>query len=135
MHDVSELFWDISCQTKIWISAAARKGIADYHQKKRVMMLLERFATRGFQNFEGPKRPIAPEWDGVYRFNPGTLFRITGFYEGGSRTSFIAIDAMLKRQTKLSSAERRRIDEVARVRKENDWRKVYDHYPRPAQYP
>jgi hypothetical protein len=41
---------------------------------------------------------------------------------------------MLKKGTKLNAAERARIDEVARVRRDNDWQEVIDEgFPRLAR--
>ena len=63
-----------------------------------------------------------------------SLFRIIGFYENDDKTDFIALDAFSKSGQKLSPAERRRVDEVAWVKKDGDWKKAPTlRYPRLAE--
>jgi hypothetical protein len=127
MHDVELLPFGPG-KTQLWASAAVRAAIADHHKSTqptgRLLMLLKRYTQNGFRCYEGGKGcPIKYEWDGVYRIGPGDLFRIIGFYENGSRSVFVAIDAFTKRGTELSAAERRRIEAVAKVLSDGTWRK------------
>jgi hypothetical protein len=66
------------------------KGIA--------MKNLERYSKNGLWKYDrGRGSPVKPEWGGVYRIAPTrSLFRIYGFYEGGSLSDFIAIDAFTR---------------------------------------
>lgn len=82
-------------------------------------------ARYGFWALEGKRNAlIRPEWDEVYRFGMhANLFRVYGFYEAANKRSFIAVDAFTKKGQRLRSAERDRITEVGRVKRENDWRK------------
>ncbi len=141
MCEVEELFAGASHRTRIWMSKACRKAVNDYcrkREKHRGMLLhkLKRQAEAGFGLFEGPQSPIRHEWDGVYRVGyPIDLFRILGFYEDGSRRNFIAIDAYTKHGQKLSATDRHRIDAVAKIKRDGQWRKRgHDgDYPRIAR--
>lgn len=75
--------------------------------------------------FEGNNLIIRHEWGGIYRFGLySSLFRIYGFYEDVSRSSFIAIDAITKGKQKLNKAERKRIENVLEVKINHNWRRV-----------
>jgi hypothetical protein len=130
MHDVEELFPGVLCQTRVWTSAVVRNGIAEFCQANRrhgeqLLRSLRQYAVNGFALYEGDDRPIRHEGQHVYRIGRRiSKFRIYGFYEDGTRRTFIAIDAFTKRGTKLSAAERGRVDTVARVRDNGLWRKT-----------
>src|SRR4051812_6669723 len=113
MHEVEELFAGVLCQTRFWISDAATKAIDDYlstrpQEAGKLAAKLKYYAQAGFLRFEGEGNPIKHEWDGVYRIAWEGLFRIVGFYEDDRKKDFIAIDAFLKKKTKLSAKERDR---------------------------
>jgi hypothetical protein len=143
MHIVEDLFDGVPCKTRVWLSAQAREEIFEYIKKEqhrgRFLGKLERYAKNGFVLFEGDRRPVSHEWDGVYRVGDGkSLFRLIGFYEDGYlRASFISIDAFLKHGLSLRPNEKARIDEVARVKRLKLWKKKETNgkYPRLAQYP
>jgi hypothetical protein len=139
MHEVIEVPFGVPCQTRLWVSQAALRQIARYRKKGdpdgAFWKKLRRFAENGFALYErGDRPPIRAEGGGVYRIGTvDSLFRIIGFYEDDNKTSFIAVDAFLKRGQKLDASERRRIDEVARVRRDHDWQKAPGtSYPRLA---
>jgi len=54
------------------------------------------------------------------------MCRLIGFYSAPDKSAFVAVDGFTKRKQKLSKKERNRIDEVARVKKENDWVKRHE---------
>jgi hypothetical protein len=137
MHEVEDLFEGMPCKTRLWVSPEALQGISDYLAKRPdeqgpLMKKLRYWTQAGFVHQEGVGEPIKHEWDGAYRIGWG-LFRIVGFYEDETKANFIAVDAFLKKKQKLSGPERARIDEVARVKRDGDWkRKQPDGYPRLA---
>ena len=131
MHNVTEVPFGVPCQTRLWFSEKVTKEVAEFRKRgdpngafwKRV----KRHAQNGFWLAErGNNPPIRHEWDRVYRIGfIDSLFRIIGFYEDESeKRDFIAIDAFLKSGQDLNTAQRARIDEVARVRQEILWKKV-----------
>ena len=100
--------------------------VASYNDRKRLLNKLQHFAKTGFRPYEGEKRPIRHEWDGVYRIahKPDTLFRICGFYEDElGKTSFIAMDAFTKKGKKLTQRDRDRINDVVRIKNQQLWQK------------
>jgi hypothetical protein len=120
-----------SCQTRLWFSDRVLKDVAEYRRKGdpngAFWKRLERCALAGFPLHERGSQPaVRYEWDGVYRVGfVDSLFRLIGFYEDGTnKTEFITIDSFLKRGQGLSAAERNRVDEVARVKRDGDWEKV-----------
>ncbi len=140
MHEVAELRLGPSCRTRVWLSEKAQKEIKKFRKNSdpdRVFLKrLKRYAQNGFWFYEGDKQPIQHEWDDVYRIRPtDSLFRIIGFYENEDRAHYIAIDAFLKKGQQLTDGQRRRIDAVAAVKRDGDWkRKVEDvGYPRIAR--
>jgi hypothetical protein len=140
MVEVDDLFPGTACATRLLFSRAVTEAIAEYAGKNKrhggqLLSRLQMYAKNGFHLFEGEKRPIRPEWGGVYRIgHPVDLFRIIGFYADGSRGSFVAIDAFVKRGHGLGASERRRIDAVAAVKKNRLWLRRTDSgdYPRLA---
>ena|SRR5947207_1087207 len=127
MHIVDLLFQPYPrFQTELWISEHAAEALDDFvdetNEGPRFYKKLSFWAEAGFPVYERKgERPIRREENGVYRVGAGlTLFRLYGFYDKGKR-NFIAIDAVHKRKTKLSSAERTAIRSVARVRDDEDW--------------
>lgn len=115
------------------------QGIREYLAKRPaeaepMLKKLKYYAEAGFLRFEGEGQPVKHEWDGVYRVAWEGMFRILGFYEDESKRNFITTDAFLKRKTMLSRPERDKIDEVARVKREGDWkRRQPSGYPRFAK--
>lgn len=131
MHYVREIPFGVLCKTRIWFSDAVSRVVDQFRRKGdpdgRFWRHLRRCAQNGLWLYErGRPSPVIYEWDQVYRIGfDHSLFRIIGFYEDGSnKTSFIAIDAFLKRGQDLSQAEQERIDEVVRVKQNNLWRKI-----------
>ncbi len=130
MHRVDRLFVGDEYLTDVWMSEQALRAIAKYDKKHRGEMnetfkKVGYFARAGFPRFEGNKSPIRPEWSGVFRIaaSPNDLFRLIGFYEDEKRDCFLLIDAFLKKGQSPSSAERGRIDKVAKVKRDRDWEK------------
>lgn len=129
MIDVNEVFPGRPQKTRLYASAAVIKGIEQYQKRRerhrgQLVKKLYYWAQNGFELFEGDKSPIRHEWNGVYRIGQQIdLFRIIGFYEDGQKKSFIAIDAFMKTDQRLTESERHRIDAVAKVRKDGNWRK------------
>lgn len=126
MHLVDELFVGDEFYMTVRIAEKAKKELAKYvrrGQGTRFLKKLKRYATVGFPEYEGDKNPIRHEWDGVWRIADSSLFRLIGFYEGTGKESFIVIDAFTKSGKSLSVAQRRRIDEVARVKREGLWKR------------
>jgi len=112
--------------TRFWVSKQVVKAIAKRDGKERAKLLkrLLRYAENGFWNYQGDDLPIRHEWAGVFRIgHDDDLFRIIGFYEDQNQVDFIAIDAFLKKGQDLTPAQRKRIDEVVRVKDEHDWQK------------
>lgn len=133
MVEVYELSFGLpNPPTRVWISADALKTFNKYQKReqptKSFIKKLKRYSERGFWNFQGDsksKRPIRPEWDDILRIGEiSSLFRLYGFYEDGSKSNFIIIDAFLKHDTALSEAERKRINEVAKVKRDRTWEKI-----------
>lgn len=126
MHMVDPMFVGDKFRTDVWTSEKAGKELAGHVRKDsdgQFMRRLKRYSTNGFVNFEGNRNPIRREQDAVWRVRAGTLFRLIGFYEDATKTSFIVIDAFKKRGQKLSVAQQHRIREVVRVRSERRWRR------------
>ncbi len=113
MHRVTEVPFPGPRRTRLWVSDAAAKQIDRFRRK-------------------GDSPVIRKEWDDVYRIGiKGSEFRILGFYDSDDKTGFIAIEAFIKGGQKLRSSERQRVDAVARVKRDGDWKKV--SYPRLAE--
>lgn len=111
------------CMTSLWLSERALSFLED--SPPIFQLKLKRCLMSGFENHERGNWPtVKHEWSGVFRFGiKPTLHRLIGFYASGNKTSFIAVDGFLKRKQKLSKTERASIDEVARIKKDNDWEK------------
>lgn len=111
----------------MFISPQADKAFGKYQGKKEnprgiFAKRLKRYAENGFWNHEGDDTPIRPEWDGVYRLgSTDTLFRLLGFYEDDAKHVFLIIDAYQKRGQQLNASDRKRIDRVAKIKKERQW--------------
>ena len=129
MEFVDSFFEGAKYATAVFISDKARKALIKLAKKNRqaaghVLKRLEFYAGAGLRLYEGDKKPIRHEWDGVYRIGePSSLFRLLGFYDAEDKTSFVIMDAYQKHGQSLSSGDRGRIDEVAKVRKNQLWRK------------
>jgi hypothetical protein len=142
MYEVRDIGFKGPCKTRIWISDGAKKDVDRFCEKSnppgRFIRHLRRCAENGFGAYEGGSRPIVkPEWSGVYRIGfTWSLFRLIGFYEDPStKADFIVIDALLKKGQSLNAADRRRIDAVARVKKDGDWIKVKNGKDHSGRYP
>ncbi len=126
-HIVDELFVGAEYRTSVWIADKALKKLKKFVQRgegAKFLKKLKHYATAGFPGFEGREMPIRHEWDAVYRVaHSALLFRLIGFYEGDDRTRFIAIDAFEKSGQALTASERNRIDEVARVKRDQLWKR------------
>jgi hypothetical protein len=138
--EVTELF-DFACQTKLWVSQKVIDEIADFSKKRdhklKFLACLERYAKNGFWNYEGDQKPIRAEKGyGVHRIGiVDFLFRVYGFYEGEDRTSFIAVEAALKRDTSLNASDRKKLDRVAKIKQKGLFKKkaTDGNYPRLAK--
>lgn len=123
MIEVERIFGESEGRrTDLWLSRAVVNALAS-----EVWMLdkLDHWTRAGFTDYTGKGKPIRYEWDGVHRIGTTrSQFRLIGFYDGKPGACFIAIDAFTKRKQQLSAKERRRIDEVARVRRDGRWRRV-----------
>ncbi len=134
MKDVYKLFQHPRQATEIWITTEAAERMAamldgpngrDY---TRFLKKLEEYSRHGFALWEGTKRPITPEGDGVFRIGiRSSLFRLLGFYDAvgsDSKGSFIVIEGRLKKDQKLSKADRDAVQRVAETRRSGAWRKM-----------
>lgn len=127
MHIVDDLFVGDEYRTKVWVAEKAWKELKRFSQRGDGLMFLQKleyYAKAGFQAFEGAKNPIRSEGHGVWRVrhSVSSLFRLIGFYDDG-KAAFIAIDAFTKSGTRLSAAERKRIDRVAEVKRDGLWKR------------
>jgi len=126
MHQV-DLF--IGGKTNVWVSDKVAKAILEFTKKKDnpkgfTLGKLEFYAKARFKDYEGDDKPIRNEGGGVFRIGlRRNLFRVIGFYEDGSGRNFIAIDTIHKRGQKLSKADQKTIERVAKVKAEHQWRK------------
>lgn len=130
MHRVDPMFVGDEIVTDVWMSEQAAREIGKYDKKhrgemKEIAKKVRYFAEAGFPLYEGNTRPIRHEWDSIFRIAAARngLFRLIGFYEDEKRVCFVVIDAFLKRGRSLSDAQKDRINEVARVRRDHDWEK------------
>ena len=131
MYTVTALFSGSGHKTRIWVSPQAAKKIHECVLKKdkpkdALLKKLQRYATNGFQHYEGDHNPIRHEAHGVYRIGlpPKSLFRMIGFYEDHTKRDFIILDAYEKRGQKLGASDRDRIKHVAQVRNDQLWEKT-----------
>ncbi len=126
-HTVEELYVGSEYLTSVWISEHAAAELDRLSRSPDVEKLIDKieyWAKSGFRKWEGAVgsgRPIVHERDGVFRLGYRSLHRVLGFYENDDKGSFIAIKAFLKKGQRLSSVERRYIEEVAKVKKQNLW--------------
>ena len=122
------LFGGVGYSTRVLLSEQVVKEFEKLRKKSKVeherfIAKLDRYARAGFDRFEGKKRPIRSEGDGVYRVgHTETLFRIIGFFEDDRRDSFVGIDAFRKVGTQLTAGQRDRIKNVARIKRLGTWR-------------
>lgn len=127
IHVVDELFVGDDFATDVWASEDVQQALGRLPPDVRVRFLdkLRYYATGGFGVFTGGRgRPIRVEWEGVFRVaHSPSLFRVIGFFDERHNAVFIAMDAFKKQGKKLTSKERRRIDAVARVNAQGNWRK------------
>ena len=125
MHVVDELFVGDKFRTNVWIAKKPQKELKKFVERgegRRFLQKLQYYARAGFDEFEGDRNPIRNEGWGTWRIaEPFSLFRLIGFYEGVGKESFIVIDAFAKSGTGLSAAERGRIRQVARVKRDGLW--------------
>ena len=122
---VRELFPDEPCKTRIWLADRVAKAIG--HDAK-LLKKLKRYAKNGFEYYEGKDFPLRYEGDGIYRIgHRDDLFRIIGFYAGGSKSAFIAVDAFTKPGQKLSKPQRDRIHLAGRIKRDGTWRRVREN--------
>ncbi len=125
MHVVDGLIVGNEYCTEVWIAQKAAKTLNIFQKRgdgRRFLKKLKYYAKEGFQEFEGYKNPIRSEGRGVWRVRHSSLFRLIGFY-GDGKTAFIAIDAFTKSGTSLSAAERKRINNVAQVKRDGLWKR------------
>lgn len=127
MVEVRELFpGRVDLRTQLWVADCCLEAIDNLDDMTQRVLLkkLEHFCRAGFDVFEGASRPIRSEGDGVFRIGiQRSLFRLLGFYERRPDV-FISPDAFKKRGQQLSSADRKRIKAVARVKDKDSYRKV-----------
>lgn len=128
---VTKAFKRTVCNTRLWLSDRAWDEAEGYHGKhdsprpEKFWKKVRHFAINGFWLGERPIPPVIKhEWREVYRVGVhGDLFRLIGFYDGPSKHDFIVIDAFEKGRQKLTKAERKRIDIVADVKEQGNWKK------------
>ena len=121
-------------ETDVWMTGSAFDAIHEHdgteagmepdEPDQGLLRKIRHYSTHGFGKFEGRKRPIKYEGNGVYRIGYGDLFRIYGFYNGPQRREFIAIRPHLKRGQKNTARERNAIAEVQRAKDNGDWEKI-----------
>ena len=126
MVTVDTLFVGSEYGTEVWISKRASKELKKLIRKGKgteFVRKLKHYAQSGFSQFETKGGPIRHEWNEVWRIAySSSLFRLVGFYADPRKAKFIVIDDFKKSGQSLSSRERDRINEVARVKDEGDWR-------------
>lgn len=139
MHVVDELFNDVECATRVWVSESAQKDLKKWGKKSqrdrdRFLAKLKAVAIAGFELHEGNQ--VRDEEKGVFRFGiQDSLFRMYGFYEQDQNDSVVFIATMMKRGTDRGRQGDAIVEEVARIRDKRLWqRSEYEGYPRPAQY-
>ena len=124
-HIVDGIFVGPDFRTNVWLAEKAQKTLKKFIKRRKALGFVEKiehYATVGFWEYEGDGQPIRHEWDGVYRIGRFSgLLRLVGFYEEDDKTRFIAIDVFEKSGRQLTMSERKRIDEVARVKSEELW--------------
>ena len=129
MHEVSELFPDKVCKTRVWVSDAASGAVIKFGKKhqqtiRELLLRLRRYTENGFVNYEGGESPIRHEGNGVYRIgSPDSLFRFVGFYENDSRDRFIIIELYLKRG---QAADQDLLRRVADIKQKTLWKRNDD---------
>jgi hypothetical protein len=128
MPEVDKLFVGRQYRTEVWAADRVIDELVGFarvnDEGKQFSLKLKYYAESGFAAFEKKKGPIRHMWNGVYRVGlKSSLFRVYGFYDGNGKRAFIAIDTLSKRTTRLSSAERGHINEVARVKRDKLWKK------------
>lgn len=129
MTDVTPLFKGPKYKTAVWISRSVgrelrRRAKRDRPMMERFLAKLEHYAKFGLGKFEQSDGPVRYEWDSVYRIGDrSSLFRLIGFFDGPERADFLVIDCFEKRGQKLDRTDKRRIDAVARIKRECCWRK------------
>ncbi len=112
--------------TDVWISERASEVLSKFLRKTRArgqefIAKVEHYAKKGFGKYESRRGPIKHEGNHVFRIGQkSSLFRLIGFYVGG-KTEFICMDGFTKRGQKLSAAQRERIAQVAKIRKQQSW--------------
>jgi hypothetical protein len=125
---VDQLFVGRKFSTCVWISKRAGKSLAKFVKVadgKRLLLKLRHYSTEGFAGFEYSKGPIRHEGSGVFRIgDPASLIRLIGFYIGARKDEFVIMDSFKKRGTRLSSSDRARVKEVARIKKHKLWKKA-----------
>lgn len=132
MHLVDQLFVGPRYATSVWISEAAKLVLDQFIEEdaRTALAFLDKvdyYAQGGFHKKEGNGdwMPLRHEWDDVYRIGvvQRSDFRLIGFYEDEKKKAFIVIDGFMKTGHKLRAAQQRKIDEVARVKKESGWQR------------
>ena len=121
-------------QTDVWMTESVvdeiekhdgtKAGVDPDEPDHGLYRKIKHYSENGFWKFEGAKRPIKHEGNGVYRIGYGDLFRIYGFYNGPGRREFIAIRPHLKRGQKNTARERNAITKVRRAKDNGDWEKI-----------
>lgn len=111
--------------TEVWLTETALEDLSRFARSndgRRFIKKLSWWSEKGFESFTGKENvPIRYEGDGVYRIGiRASLFRMIGFFDD---RSFIVIDSFTKSGQGLSSAERTRIAQVAKIKALRLWRK------------
>jgi len=125
MHRITDLFEqpqdpEPPHQTVVGVSDDARKEM-NSRVTVQLMTKLEDCAEKGFWNFSG-SFPLEKEPGDVWRFGIRSLnVRLLGFYENERKDTFVIIDVIKKCGQKLTTAEMKRVNEVARVKRDRDY--------------
>jgi len=137
MVEVAEMKFGVPCNTRVWFSSRAASELGRMRKKGdpngAFWKKFRQCAMDGFGLYESVGI-VKHEWSQVYRFGiKSSLFRLIGFYADNGKGEFIVMDAFDKLGQSLTAPQRARIEEVARVKREADWKKENDEYPRLSQ--
>jgi hypothetical protein len=122
---------DSDFQTDVWAATdnVIRRMLKLAKKKKKLVLefqgLLQRAAKTGFDTL--PSSLLKHEFDNVYAFGnrQGSLLRAGGFFhEPAAKRTFVLMDFFEKHGQKLRASERKRLQEIGRIRDCNEWRLV-----------
>lgn len=120
MHTVRRKFRG---KTDVWASDRADSIVDEWLKEdaetaRELLDLVAQISKDGFSIHEKGV-VLRYEWEHVWRIRR-KRFRLIGFYHY-NKDEFIIIDGYEKKTRKLTKRQRKRVDAVAKVRKDKDW--------------